>query len=553
MRILKLFILLSIVLLGCKTEEPQNPPTVITKVASDVTLKNATLNGEVTEEGFSATTDRGFVFSEKNTNPSVSDTKVQSGYGKGVYSIVLDKLPVNTKYYYKAYATNTKGTAYGEVQSFTTADYSLSSLTTEVPKNITFYSVEVGGNVANEGGGSVSERGFCFGLNPSPSIADNKLPVSTKGLGSFALVIINLKENTKYFVRSYAINEKGTAYGNEQNFTTLDFKLPTVTTGTITDFSYTTSNSDGNLVDDGGAPILEMGFCISENANPSLSDTKLKVTTTKGGFNGSFRNLKENTNYYVRAYAQNIKGVAYGNQITFKTRLNPLNSTLRNGLKVFYPFNGNTIDESGNGFDGTNISAKPALDRFGLTNSAFTFDGVPGRRISTNYYGVLGSKSRTISVWVRRTLPLMNYEHIISYGSPNDVGGDFSVAMGALGTEFNTPYVFSQIGVVGGATGNLFSNIRDSKWHNYIVVYDEKGGSSIANYKIYIDGVLVANDFNIYTWVNTNTIKKYPLVIGQYHYTGINSDFRAFNGDIDDIGIWDRALTFEEIKYISTH
>jgi hypothetical protein len=89
MRILKLFILFSIVLLGCKTEEPQNPPTVITKVASDVTLKNATLNGEVTDEGFSATSERGFVFSDKNTNPSVSDSKVQSGYGKGVYSIVL--------------------------------------------------------------------------------------------------------------------------------------------------------------------------------------------------------------------------------------------------------------------------------------------------------------------------------------------------------------------------------------------------------------------------------------------------------------------------------
>jgi hypothetical protein len=111
----QIFIFLILFFFGCKTEEPQNPPTVITKVASDVTSKNATLNGEVTDEGFSATSDRGFVFSEKNTNPSVSDSKAQSGYGKGIYSIVLDKLPVNTKYYYKAYATNTKGTAYGEV------------------------------------------------------------------------------------------------------------------------------------------------------------------------------------------------------------------------------------------------------------------------------------------------------------------------------------------------------------------------------------------------------------------------------------------------------
>lgn len=219
----KLILILICITFSCKTEEPQNPPTVITKIASDVTLKNSTLNGEVTNEGFSATTDRGFVFSDKNTNPSVSDTKAQSGYGKGVYSIVLDKLPVNTKYYFKAYATNTKGTAYGEVQSFTTADYKLATAVTDVPKNITYTTVELGGSVTDEGGGSVSERGFCFGLNPFPTVTDNKLPVSSKGLGPFALIVINLKENTKYYIRAYAVNEKGTVYSNELNFMTLNY------------------------------------------------------------------------------------------------------------------------------------------------------------------------------------------------------------------------------------------------------------------------------------------------------------------------------------------
>ena len=80
---------LSYLLIGCKTQEnvpiKETPPTVITKEASDVTLKNATLNGEVTDEGFSATSDRGFVYSEKNNNPSGSDTKIQSGFGKGLY------------------------------------------------------------------------------------------------------------------------------------------------------------------------------------------------------------------------------------------------------------------------------------------------------------------------------------------------------------------------------------------------------------------------------------------------------------------------------------
>ena len=94
------FMSLTLLLVSCQKEELQNLPTVFTLIPTNVSLKNATLNGEVTNEGFSATSDRGFVFSEKNANPSESDTKVQSGYGKGVYSILLDKLPVNTKYYY---------------------------------------------------------------------------------------------------------------------------------------------------------------------------------------------------------------------------------------------------------------------------------------------------------------------------------------------------------------------------------------------------------------------------------------------------------------------
>jgi len=227
------FLLFSIVFVGCKTEEPQNPPTVFTKAASDVTSKNATLNGEVTDEGFSATSDRGFVFSEKNTNPSVSDSKAQSGYGKGIYSIVLDKLPVNTKYYYKAYATNTKGTAYGEVQSFTTADYKLPTAVTDVPKNITYTTVELGGSVTDEGGGTVSESGFVVGTNASPTITDLKFPV-TKGKTAIALIVSKLNVNTKYYVRSYAINSKGIGYGNEQSFTTLELPVkPRVNTAIV--------------------------------------------------------------------------------------------------------------------------------------------------------------------------------------------------------------------------------------------------------------------------------------------------------------------------------
>ena len=126
MKYILTILFLAFLIIGCKPQEvlliKENTPSVLTKSALNVTRYSVTLSAEVTDEGFTATTDRGFVYSDKNSNPSVSDSKASSGYGKGTYSIILDKLPVNTKYYFRAYATNTKGTAYGDAQSFTTLD-----------------------------------------------------------------------------------------------------------------------------------------------------------------------------------------------------------------------------------------------------------------------------------------------------------------------------------------------------------------------------------------------------------------------------------------------
>ncbi|MHA8109840.1 hypothetical protein [Aquirufa sp. A-Brett2-W8] len=319
MRFLKLFILFSIVLSGCKTEEPENPPKVITKVASDVTLKNATLNGEVTNEGFSATTDRGFVFSEKNANPSVSDLKVQSGYGKGVYSIVLDKLPVNTKYYYKAYATNTKGTAYGDVQSFTTADYNLANISTDVPKSIGYTTVNLGGVVSGDGGGNVTERGFVVGENPTPTVLDLKFSDLSGGLGSYTFFISSLKVSTKYYVRAYAINEKGISYGNTYNFTTADLELPSVITDKPILVMSNSVRIGGAVTNDGGSNIKERGICYSLQPNPTVSNFKIISGLDLGTFEVDIRDLQSNTTYYYRAYAINSKGIAYGIEQSFKT------------------------------------------------------------------------------------------------------------------------------------------------------------------------------------------------------------------------------------------
>lgn len=120
----RLFCLLPILILGCKSSDivpsSEKAPTVNIKEPQDATYRSIKLVGEVTNEGSSAATERGFVFSTKNISPSVSDSRVQSGFGKGEYYVTLENLPINTKYYVRAYSTNSMGTNYSEVKSFDT-------------------------------------------------------------------------------------------------------------------------------------------------------------------------------------------------------------------------------------------------------------------------------------------------------------------------------------------------------------------------------------------------------------------------------------------------
>ena len=82
-----------------------------------------------------------------------------------------------------------------------------------------------GGNVTSDGGGTVTERGVCWRTTPNPTIADDTT-VDGSGTGTFTSDLLPLTENTTYYVRAYATNSAGTAYGNEEVFTTIaDFVM----------------------------------------------------------------------------------------------------------------------------------------------------------------------------------------------------------------------------------------------------------------------------------------------------------------------------------------
>jgi len=193
-------------------------------------------------------------------------------------------------------------------------------LTTATITNITLTSASSGGNITSDGGEAVTARGIFWTTTSTPTTNSSTKTTDGAGTGTFSSAITNLTPSSTYFVRAYATNNVGTAYGNELSFTTGAIVLPTLSTSATKDLAANTAISGGNITNDGGATITARGVCWSTTNNPT---TALSTTTTDGLgaglFTSSISGLAANTVYYLRSYATNSAGTSYGNLISFTT------------------------------------------------------------------------------------------------------------------------------------------------------------------------------------------------------------------------------------------
>ena len=278
-------------------------PAVLTDSVTNITISSATVGGEVTDESNGVVAERGVVYST-NPNPTVENNKVVCGRGKGAFTCNLTDLQDGVTYYVRAYAVNEKGTAYGEEKAFATVEIVVPTVTTASAVNISITSATVGGEVTNDGNGEVAERGVVYSTNPSPTVENNKV-VCGRGKGAFTCNLTDLQDGVTYYVRAYAVNQKGTAYGEEKSFTTTAITVPTVITSSVNNISYTSATIDGTITDDGGATVTERGVVYSTTPNPTTSNSKVVSGSGKGAFSCNLNDLQESTTYYVRAYAVN--------------------------------------------------------------------------------------------------------------------------------------------------------------------------------------------------------------------------------------------------------
>ena len=209
------------------------------------------------------------------------------------------------------------------------------------------------------------------------------------------------------------------------------------------------------------------------------------------------------------------------------------------GLVGWWPFNGNANDESGNGNHGVVNGATLAVDRFGNLSKAYNFSGTQDIAVSVSNIPA-GNQSRTFCSWFRTTgnsNPTNVNTNILGY--PNVL----MIAAYGTSTQGNVifpQYVFAQNGKLtfeSGSQMNLIyssSAVNDNQWHQAVTTFDSSSGIVY----LYVDGELVGTKTGV-TLSTPATLMK----IGNSPWANTR-----FIGDIDDVALYNRALTLTEIE-----
>ncbi len=389
-KLLAMFVVLSTTWVACTEDmsEVRLDADLTTTQSMNLTSSSAEVEGYIVAQG-NGITEKGVCYSLLEM-PTISDEKeIYTGDHDGAtFTVTLTGLDYATKYYARAYAMTGGGVIYGEEMSFTTLPI-IPSVTTAVVAEITGNSATTGGEVTDDGRAEITERGVIYSLSEMPIMGEDSVFVAEEaGLGAYEANLTELFGNTTYYIRAYAVNSAGLAYGSVLEFKT-EIDMPVATTDSVNTVTKTSAMLYGNAPYDGGDVITAKGFVWGLTAEPTIADNVVDMTAEEAEFGYELTGLELNTSYYVRAFATNSIGTAYGEEIAFKT--------LADITKLFVvgDYNGWTNDVNAEFIISTATSEGLAEGYIYLTTGGFKLIMDPGSWADATTYGDNGSGALT--------------------------------------------------------------------------------------------------------------------------------------------------------------
>jgi hypothetical protein len=354
-------------------------PVITTSATGSITSTTASSGGNVTSQGMSAVTARGVCWSA-TANPVATGLHTNDGSGTGVFTSFITGLSPNTTYHVRAYATNSYGTAYGaDIQFTTLCGVTILPLSevfggTAIPA---CWSTQYSGTGATDkwavsttinAGGSPNEM-KCTWQNINPGV--NRLvtiPFNTQGMSSLNLSFRHMLDaygtgctlrvqssadginwtNESWSVATTATNIVATTVSTfiQNNLNSPNTRLAFTIEGNLYQYDYwyidnvsvsavltlanvltlspsavtaASASSGGNITTAGGSLITARGVCWGTSIDPVVGGNHTTDGTGTGSYVSEITGLSPNTFYYVRAYATNSTGTAYGANYSFTT------------------------------------------------------------------------------------------------------------------------------------------------------------------------------------------------------------------------------------------
>lgn len=308
-----------------------NKPVFSELAVSGKDEKSFTVGTTILDEGGTELILCGFCWKlseNSSTEPTVEDNVSNVTAQSAAITARIKDLTPNKNYLVRAYGINGRGVGYGKTISVSTNNATVPAVSSITPVDSTAFGISVKASILSAGESSVSEIGFCWSSETQePTTAHLKYNATDQlGHAEFITEIADLKPETTYYIRAYALNERGTGYGDVCTYTT--GKGLEVTTLKV-DVKGINIKAFGQATP--GTLNYHHGFDMATNKDDLLNGSNnviredvhlnLSYNEADGTFNGDIANLKVNTTYYIRAWFMdfNTQDVIFGNILEFNT------------------------------------------------------------------------------------------------------------------------------------------------------------------------------------------------------------------------------------------